>query len=206
MSNSLQPYGLYSPWNSPGQNTGVGSLSLFQGIFPAQGLNQVSWIAGGFFTSWATREALKNKRYSLKVIFKCVFYPLELYPTKWPLTSIKMIWNLSTSFITKEFSQFLDPDKDSSQPYGNLVLNPEFAESLSLSIIKSARHLKVKSSAQPVSFISLSWASFPFFHARLTPVVGFPMPNDHRMVEIEFFGSFSGKRISFEMVSVVVNF
>ena len=26
--NSLQPNGLYSPWNSPGQNTGVGSLSL----------------------------------------------------------------------------------------------------------------------------------------------------------------------------------
>ena len=28
---SLQPHELYSPWNSPGQNTGVGSLSLFQG-------------------------------------------------------------------------------------------------------------------------------------------------------------------------------
>ena len=33
------PRGLYSPWNSPGQNTGVGSLSLLQGIFPTQGLN-----------------------------------------------------------------------------------------------------------------------------------------------------------------------
>ena len=30
---------LYSPWNSPGQNTGVGSLSLLQGIFPTQGWN-----------------------------------------------------------------------------------------------------------------------------------------------------------------------
>ena len=39
MSDSLWPYGLYSPWNSPGQNTGVGSLSLLQGIFPTQGLN-----------------------------------------------------------------------------------------------------------------------------------------------------------------------
>ena len=28
------------PWNSPGQNTGVGSLSLLQGIFPTQGLKQ----------------------------------------------------------------------------------------------------------------------------------------------------------------------
>ena len=39
MSTSLQPHGLYSSWNSPGQNTGVGSLSLLQGLFPAQGLN-----------------------------------------------------------------------------------------------------------------------------------------------------------------------
>ena len=39
MSNSSRPHGLYSPWNSPGQNTGVGSLSLLQGIFPTQGSN-----------------------------------------------------------------------------------------------------------------------------------------------------------------------
>ena len=36
---SLWPHGLYSPWNSPGQNTGVGSCSLLQGIFPIQRLN-----------------------------------------------------------------------------------------------------------------------------------------------------------------------
>ena len=39
VSDSLWPHGLYSPWNSPGQNTGVGSLSLLQGIFPTQGSN-----------------------------------------------------------------------------------------------------------------------------------------------------------------------
>ena len=39
LSDSLQPQGLYSPWNSPGQNTGMGSLSLLQGILPTQGLN-----------------------------------------------------------------------------------------------------------------------------------------------------------------------
>ena len=37
--------------NSPGKNTGVGSLSLLQGIFPTQKFNQVSCTAGGFFTS-----------------------------------------------------------------------------------------------------------------------------------------------------------
>ena len=39
VSDSLRPHGLYRPWDSPGQNTGVGSLSLLQGIFPNQGAN-----------------------------------------------------------------------------------------------------------------------------------------------------------------------
>ena len=38
-SHFLWPQGLYSPWNSPGQNTGVGSCSLLQGIFLTQGSN-----------------------------------------------------------------------------------------------------------------------------------------------------------------------
>ena len=33
------PMDYNSPWNSPGQNTGVDSLSLLQGIFPTQGSN-----------------------------------------------------------------------------------------------------------------------------------------------------------------------
>ena len=59
MSDSLKPHGLNSPWNSPGQDTGVGSCSLLQGIFPTQGSNpglpHCRWT---FFTSWATKEAL----------------------------------------------------------------------------------------------------------------------------------------------------
>ena len=39
VSDSLGPHGLYSPWSSLGQNTGAGSLSLLQGIFPTQGSN-----------------------------------------------------------------------------------------------------------------------------------------------------------------------
>ena len=38
VSDSLQPHGIYSPWNYPGQNTGVGICSLLQGIFPTHGL------------------------------------------------------------------------------------------------------------------------------------------------------------------------
>ena len=48
VSKSLQPHGLYSPWNSPGQNTGAGSLSLLQRISPTQesnwGLLHCGWI------------------------------------------------------------------------------------------------------------------------------------------------------------------
>ena len=102
ISDSLQPHGLYRSWNSPGQNTWVGSLSFLQRIFSTQGLNpglshfrrilywvshqgsprilewvtypfssrsswprnwtRVSCIEGGFFTSWATREALAFSR------------------------------------------------------------------------------------------------------------------------------------------------
>ena len=39
MSDFLWPHGLYSPWTSLGQNTGVGSLFLLQGIFPTHGSN-----------------------------------------------------------------------------------------------------------------------------------------------------------------------
>ena len=78
MSNSLQPHGLYNPWNSPGHNTGVGSLSLLQVIFPTKGSNSglphcgqilyplsqkwspriLEWVASRFFTNSAVREAL----------------------------------------------------------------------------------------------------------------------------------------------------
>ena len=43
---TLRPHGLYSPFNSLGQNTGVGSGSLLQGIFPTQGSNP------DFFYCW----------------------------------------------------------------------------------------------------------------------------------------------------------
>ena len=37
VSDSVRPHGLYSLWDSPGQNTGAGNLSLLHGIFPTQG-------------------------------------------------------------------------------------------------------------------------------------------------------------------------
>ena len=38
VSNFLRPRGLHSPWNSPGQNTGVSSLSILHGNLAKQGI------------------------------------------------------------------------------------------------------------------------------------------------------------------------
>ena len=78
MSDSLRPHGLYSPWNSLGQNSGEGSLSPLKGIFPIQGLNPgvlhcrqilyqlshkgspriLEWVAYSFFSgsSWPRNQ------------------------------------------------------------------------------------------------------------------------------------------------------
>ena len=42
---------LHCPWDHPGKNTGVYCHFLLQGIFPTQGSNTVSCIAGEFFTT-----------------------------------------------------------------------------------------------------------------------------------------------------------
>ena len=55
--------GLYNPWNSPGQNTGVGSHSLLQGIFPTQGMNPGFLHCRQILYSWATREAIEYLRW-----------------------------------------------------------------------------------------------------------------------------------------------
>ena len=65
VSNSLGPHGLYSPWNSPGQNTGVVAFSFPRGSSQPRDQTQVSRIAGRFFTRWATREAKVKKMYVL---------------------------------------------------------------------------------------------------------------------------------------------
>ena len=76
MSNSLRPYGLLCPWDSPGKNTAVGCCALLQGIFPTQGSNLCLLVslalAGGFFTTSATWEVprlgVEGTKYKNKVL------------------------------------------------------------------------------------------------------------------------------------------
>ena len=69
VSDSLQPHGLYSPWNSLGQNTSEGAFPFSRGSSQPRDRTLVSRIAGGFFTSWAIRHnnKYKNKENNLTV-------------------------------------------------------------------------------------------------------------------------------------------
>ena len=53
--------------DSPGKNTRVGYHALLQGAFPTWDQTQVSSIAGGFLTAWATREAVLIGDWNAKV-------------------------------------------------------------------------------------------------------------------------------------------
>ena len=57
VSSFVQPHGLYSPLNSPGQNTEWVDFSVSRGSSQPRDWIHISRIACGFFTSRATREA-----------------------------------------------------------------------------------------------------------------------------------------------------
>ena len=85
MPNSLWPHGLYSPWNSPGQNTGVGSLPLLQGIFPTQGSKQgllhCRWVLYQL-TYQGSPHAIKDSNRTKSLCKK------ELLPPVWAMTLV----------------------------------------------------------------------------------------------------------------------
>ena len=61
VSNSLQHRGLYSPWNSPRAEYWSGCVPCSRRSSQPRDQTQVSCIAGGFFTSWATKETKGEK-------------------------------------------------------------------------------------------------------------------------------------------------
>ena len=67
VSNSLQHHRLYSPWNSPGQNTGVGSLSFLQGIFLTQGSNPGLWHCRWILYQLSHKGSLKVEEPDIKL-------------------------------------------------------------------------------------------------------------------------------------------
>ena len=94
VSDSLWPHGLYSPWNSPGQNTGVGSLSLLQGILPTQGSNPG-------LPHWGQVLYQQSHQGSPRIL-ECVAYPFSgnrtpascWFLTNWALREAQRLWEL----------------------------------------------------------------------------------------------------------------
>ena len=83
MDNSLPGSSVHG--DSPGKNTRVGCHSLLQGTFPTQGWNQVSCIAGRFFTIWATGEA----HLAYESCWKCwLLSGVRLFATPWSVHGI----------------------------------------------------------------------------------------------------------------------
>ena len=82
VSDSLSPHELYGPRNSPGQNAGVGSLSLLQGIFPTRGLNSG--------LSHCRRILYQLSHKGSPRILECVAYPVSRgssWPRNWTRVS-----------------------------------------------------------------------------------------------------------------------
>ena len=93
VSNSLQPHGLQSPWNSPGQNTGVGSLSLLQGIFPTQESNRGLLQCRQILYQLSYQGSLHNGRGTIKLsirhypkVFRSVCNTVGSHPQNWKYT------------------------------------------------------------------------------------------------------------------------
>ena len=101
MSDSLWPHGLYSPWNSPGQNTGEGSHSLLQGIFPTQGLNPDLLHWRWILYQWSQQQSPR--------ILEWVAYPFSSRSSR-PRNRTRVsciVGRVFTSWATKEASVLL---------------------------------------------------------------------------------------------------
>ena len=98
----------HSPWNSPGQNTGVGSLSLLQGVFPTQGLNpgllhcrqilsQLSHKGSPRILEWVTycfsRESSQPRNWTGVSCIPGGFF------TNWATREANIFWRLHLSFL-----------------------------------------------------------------------------------------------------------
>ena len=91
------------PWNSLGQNTGVAIPFSRRSSQPRDG-TQVSHIAGGFFTSWVTREAQTENYLTAATELTCVVLLnqlcLTLFETPW--TVARQV-TLSMEFSRQEY-------------------------------------------------------------------------------------------------------
>ena len=109
MSDSLWPYGLYSSWNSPGQNIRVGSLSLLRGILPTQGSSlgilNCRWIL--YQLSHKVSPYIRCVQFSSVQLLSCVW----LFATPWTAARQASLSNTNCQSLLKlmSLSQWCHP-------------------------------------------------------------------------------------------------
>ena len=91
-SDSLQSHGLYSPWNSSGQNTGVDSRSLLQGNLPNPGIEPRSPTLQADSLPAEQSGKLKNTGVSSLSLLQRIFQAQEL---NWGLLHCRLVNQLS---------------------------------------------------------------------------------------------------------------
>ena len=105
---SSRPHKLYSPFNSPGLNTGVDSCSLLQGIFPIQGLNPGLTYCRWILCQLSRKESPRilewlaypfSRRYSRPRNQTGVFCIAGGFFTNWAIReAIHGMWSKNTNF------------------------------------------------------------------------------------------------------------
>ena len=84
---------LLCSWNSPGQNTGVGSHSVLQGVFPIQGLNLGLLYCMQILYCWSYQRSLRLRFNTILIKTPAGFF-FFLESDK---LIIKLIWNCKAS-------------------------------------------------------------------------------------------------------------
>ena len=132
----------YSPWNSPGQNTGVSSLFLLQRVFPTQGLNpgllhyrqilyQLSHKGSTRILKWVaycfSRESSRPRNWTGVSCIPGGFF------TKWAIREANIFWSLHLSFLV---ITVVDYPKDYSLPSSSIhgIFQARILEWVALSI------------------------------------------------------------------------
>ena len=103
---SVQPYGLQParllcPWDSPGNDTGVGYHALLQEIFPTQELNLcllcLPALAGGFLTTstpWESKEVYAALLFLFSQVirnFRCKYKQNSILSNSLEIVSMPLI-------------------------------------------------------------------------------------------------------------------
>ena len=117
---SLWPHGLYNAWNSPGQNTGVGSLSLLHGIFLTQESNQgllhCTWIlyqlryqgSPSFFhiksSKWSSLVSSPRSNFSLEATNPGIIHGSQQRPFSMLQFYVRFYWNIKRKLKGKKHS------------------------------------------------------------------------------------------------------